>query len=89
MPLGKPLWLKVRAPGSPEYRRIDALTRRLRLETVCQSARCPNIGDCWHEGTAAFMILGALCTRACGFCNVTTGRPLPPDAEEPHRLAEA
>ncbi|MBF0272949.1 MAG: lipoyl synthase [Magnetococcales bacterium] len=85
----KPRWLKVRAPGSPEYRRLQALTRRLRLETVCQSARCPNIGDCWHAGSAAFMILGALCTRSCGFCDVPAGRPAPPDPDEPRRLAEA
>ncbi|MBF0213693.1 MAG: lipoyl synthase [Magnetococcales bacterium] len=85
----KPRWLKVKAPGSPEYRRIQALTERLRLETVCQSANCPNIGDCWHAGGAAFMILGALCTRSCGFCDVKTGRPASPDPEEPQRLAEA
>ncbi|MBF0190284.1 MAG: lipoyl synthase [Magnetococcales bacterium] len=85
----KPRWLKVKAPGSPEYLRLQALTRRLRLETVCQSARCPNIGDCWHAGNAAFLILGALCTRSCGFCDVPTGRPAPPDPDEPRRLAEA
>ncbi|MBF0626888.1 MAG: lipoyl synthase [Magnetococcales bacterium] len=85
----KPRWLKVKAPGSPEYRRLHALTERLRLATVCQSARCPNIGDCWHAGSAAFMILGTLCTRACGFCDVPTGRPAPPDPDEPLRLAEA
>ncbi|GAB0057546.1 Lipoyl synthase [Candidatus Magnetaquicoccaceae bacterium FCR-1] len=86
---GKPRWLKVLAPGSEGYRRMRALTGTLRLETVCQSARCPNIGDCWQAGSAAFMILGVLCTRSCGFCDVKTGRPAPPDPDEPRRLAEA
>lgn len=85
----KPRWLKVRAPGSEAYRRLSALTDRLHLGTVCQSARCPNIGDCWHNGSAAFLILGPFCTRACGFCDVPTGRPVAPDPDEPRRLADA
>lgn len=85
----KPRWLKVTAPGSAGYRRLDALTRQHQLGTVCQSARCPNIGACWQAGSAAFLILGPRCTRACGFCDVPTGRPADVDPEEPHRLAAA
>ena len=69
----KPSWLKVRAPGSPSYLRLKALMRGLDLHTVCEEARCPNIGECWNHGTATFMILGDVCTRACGYCAVAHG----------------
>src|SRR6188474_858066 len=84
----KPDWLKVRAPGSPGYLRLKELMRDLNLHTVCEEARCPNIGECWHHGTATFMILGDVCTRACGYCAVPHGMPSPIDAAEPRRLAE-
>ncbi len=89
MPTQKPSWFKVKAPGSAEFLQVKQLTRRLKLETVCESASCPNIGHCWHTGSAAFMILGTLCTRSCLFCNLPTGKPLPPDPDEPHRIAQA
>ena len=85
----KPRWLKVRAPGSAEYLRLKQLMRQLDLRTVCEEATCPNIGECWHDGTATFMILGDVCTRSCGYCNVTHGRPHPVDRAEPKRLAAA
>lgn len=85
----KPEWLKVRAPGSPNYLRLRDLMRGLKLHTVCEEARCPNIGECWHHGTATFMIMGDVCTRACGYCNVTHGAPLALDPLEPERLARA
>ncbi|MGE5242794.1 MAG: lipoyl synthase [Betaproteobacteria bacterium] len=85
----KPDWLRVRAPGSPRYLRLRGLMRGLGLHTVCEEAHCPNIGECWHHGTATFMILGDVCTRACAYCAVAHGRPGPIDAEEPARLAEA
>ena len=85
----KPQWLKVRAPGSPAYVRLKHLMGGLRLHTVCEEAHCPNIGECWHHGTATFMILGDVCTRACGFCAVAHGRPGALDTEEPHRVAAA
>jgi lipoic acid synthetase len=85
----KPEWLKVRAPGSPTYARLKGLMREQGLHTVCEEANCPNIGECWHHGTATFMILGGICTRACGYCNVVHGRPLPADLEEPARVARA
>ena len=69
----KPPWLKVKAPGGPGYRRIQALMRDKGLHTVCEEANCPNIGECWERGTATFMILGDVCTRRCGFCNVKSG----------------
>ena len=71
----KPEWLKVRAPGSPSYLRLKGLMRELDLHTVCEEARCPNIGECWNHGTATFMILGDVCTRACSYCAVAHGRP--------------
>ncbi len=71
----KPEWLKVRAPGSQGYLRLKGLMRDLKLNTVCEEAHCPNIGECWHHGTATFMIMGDVCTRACGYCNVTHGAP--------------
>ena len=86
---GKPEWLKVRAPGSENYHRLKGLMRTLGLHTVCEEANCPNIGECWHHGTATFMILGDTCTRSCAYCNVTHGAPKPPDAEEPVKVASA
>jgi lipoic acid synthetase len=85
----KPEWLKVRAPGSPSYLRLKGLMRELNLHTVCEEARCPNIGECWTHGTATFMILGDVCTRACGYCAVGHGRPDALDEAEPARVAEA
>jgi lipoic acid synthetase len=88
-PAPKPEWLKVRAPGSPRYLRLKGLMRELALHTVCEEARCPNIGECWHHGTATFMILGDVCTRACAYCAVSHGRPTGVDATEPARVADA
>jgi lipoic acid synthetase len=86
----KPEWLKVRFPGGENYQELKRLMRVLGLHTVCESARCPNMGECWEQRTATFMILGNICTRACGFCAVPSGRPIgPPDEEEPVRVAEA
>jgi lipoic acid synthetase len=85
----KPEWLKVRAPGSPSYLRLKGIMRDLQLHTVCEEARCPNIGECWNHGTATFMILGDVCTRACSYCAVAHGRPGPLDAAEPERVASA
>ena len=85
----KPDWLKVRAPGSPGYQRLKRLMRELNLHTVCEEAQCPNIGECWHHGTATFMILGDICTRACAYCAVAHGRPHVVDAAEPARVADA
>jgi lipoic acid synthetase len=85
----KPDWLKVRAPGSPGYLRLRELMRDLQLHTVCEEARCPNIGECWHHGTATFMILGDVCTRACSYCAVSHGRPGAIDPAEPSRVASA
>jgi lipoic acid synthetase len=85
----KPEWLKVRAPGSPSYLRLKSLMRDLNLHTVCEEARCPNIGECWNYGTATFMILGDVCTRACSYCAVAHGRPGAVDAAEPSRVADA
>jgi len=85
----KPEWLKVRAPGSPNYVRLKGLLQNLRLNTVCEEAHCPNIGECWHHGTATFMILGDICTRACSYCAVTHGKPTELDVAEPSRVAHA
>jgi lipoic acid synthetase len=87
--LAKPEWLKVRAPGSPSYLRLKSLMRELNLHTVCEEAQCPNIGECWHHGTATFMILGGVCTRACAYCAVAHGRPDALDRAEPSRVAAA
>ncbi len=86
---GKPGWLKVRAPMSREYREIARLMRDLKLNTVCEEASCPNIGGCWKQGSATFMILGRVCTRTCAFCDVETGRPDPVDPDEAVNLARA
>ena len=85
----KPEWLKVRAPGSAGYLRLRTLMRELKLHTVCEEAQCPNIGECWHHGTATFMILGDVCTRACAYCAVAHGRPDAVDPHEPVRIADA
>jgi lipoic acid synthetase len=85
----KPAWLKVRAPGSPNYLRLRGIMRDLKLHTVCEEARCPNIGECWHHGTATFMILGDRCTRSCGYCNVLHGTPGALDPDEADKLARA
>jgi lipoic acid synthetase len=85
----KPEWLKVRAPGSENYLRLRGLMRELKLHTVCEEARCPNIGECWHHGTATFMILGDVCTRACAYCAVAHGRPHTLDLNEPAHVAHA
>ena len=86
----RPEWIKARAPMGERYERLRGVMRDLGLHTVCEEARCPNIGDCWNRGTATFMILGDVCTRACGFCAVKTGLPhLPPDPREADRVAEA
>ena len=85
----KPEWLKVRAPGSENYLRLRGIMRDLKLNTVCEDAHCPNIGECWHHGTATFMILGDVCTRACTYCAVAHGRPATLDIDEPRRVGEA
>ncbi len=85
----RPDWLRVRAPMGKNYGNLKQLVANLRLHTVCESARCPNIGDCWERRTATFMILGDICTRACGFCAIKTGRPEQLDLGEPERVAEA
>ncbi len=88
-PAPKPEWLKARAPVGENYHALKKLARTLGLHTVCESAQCPNIGECWHHKTATFMMLGNLCTRRCGFCAVPKGRPEPIDYDEPRRVAEA
>ncbi|HEY3117695.1 MAG TPA: lipoyl synthase, partial [Chloroflexota bacterium] len=84
----KPEWLKVRFPGGERYREIKGLLRKQQLHTVCEEAHCPNIGECFQAGEATFMILGAVCTRSCGYCAVTSGRPGELDLFEPVRLAQ-
>jgi lipoyl synthase len=85
----KPAWIRVKAPGSAPFRETDAALAKARLTTVCREAACPNIGECWEQRHATFLILGAVCTRACAFCNVATGLPEALDATEPQRVAEA
>lgn len=85
----RPAWLKVCLPHGESYFRLKKLVERENLHTVCESAACPNIGECWGRGTATFMLLGNVCTRSCGFCDVRTGRPLPADPGEPARVARA
>ncbi|MEI6282832.1 MAG: lipoyl synthase [Alphaproteobacteria bacterium] len=87
--LKKPDWLRVRAPGSAGYNETRGLVREHKLTTVCEEAACPNIGECWSIGHATMMIMGEICTRACAFCNVTTGLPNALDADEPRRVGEA
>jgi lipoic acid synthetase len=88
-PQPKPDWLRARAPVGDNYHNLKKLARSLNLHTVCESAQCPNIGECWHHRTATFMMLGNTCTRRCGFCAVPKGRPEPIDFDEPRRVAEA
>jgi len=85
----KPNWLRVKLPIGEEYKHVRNLVDTHKLHTICESGNCPNMGECWGEGTATFMILGNICTRSCGFCAVATGRPLPVDYDEPQRVAEA
>jgi lipoic acid synthetase len=89
LPERKPSWLKVRAPGGPNYLRLKHLMRELDLHTVCEEAHCPNVGECWEHGTATFMILGDVCTRNCAYCAVAHGRPPKFDPTEPSRVADA
>jgi lipoyl synthase len=84
-----PGWLKMQRASGENYSRVRRLVKENDLHTICTSGNCPNIGECWNAGTATFMILGDICTRACRFCNTKTGRPLPPDPAEPTRIAEA
>ncbi len=88
-PAPKPAWLKARAPGGETFHALKKLARDLNLHTVCESAHCPNIGECWNQKAATFMMLGNLCTRRCGFCAVPKGRPEPIDHDEPRRVAYA
>jgi lipoic acid synthetase len=85
----KPDWLRAKAPGGEGYERLKRIIDEHRLHTVCQEASCPNMGECWSRGTATIMILGDVCTRSCGFCNVKTGRPPTLDLDEPRRVAES
>lgn len=89
LPQAKPAWLKARAPVGDNFHHLKKLARGLGLHTVCESAQCPNIGECWNHGTATFMLLGDICTRRCGFCAVPKGKPEAIDYEEPLRVAEA
>src|ERR1700733_11885964 len=88
-PVRKPEWLKARAPGGETFHALKKMARELNLHTVCESAQCPNIGECWNQKAATFMMLGNLCTRRCGFCAVPKGRPGPIDFDEPRRVAYA
>jgi lipoyl synthase len=88
-PAPKPRWLTVRAPGGPSYVRLKGLMRQWNLHSVCEEAHCPNIGECWEDLTATFMIMGEVCTRNCGYCAVTHGKPVWEDREEPERVGHA
>jgi lipoic acid synthetase len=88
-PRRRPPWIKVQAPSGETYAQVRRLMRSKALNTVCEEAHCPNIGECWGRGTATFLMMGDVCTRACGFCNIATGRPKPLDWDEPNRVAEA
>ncbi len=88
-PVKKPNWLRVKLPIGEEYKHVRNLVDKHKLHTICESGNCPNMGECWGEGTATFMILGNICTRSCGFCAVATGRPDAVDWDEPQRVAEA
>ena len=85
----KPSWLRVKLPVGKEYAHVRSLVDTHKLHTICESGNCPNMGECWGEGTATFMILGNICTRSCQFCAVATGRPKPVEWDEPQRVAEA
>ena len=88
-PLRKPDWIRVKAPGSKAYQQTSQIVKEHGLHTVCEEAACPNIGECWEQKHATMMIMGEICTRACAFCNVRTGLPLPLEREEPTRVADA
>ena len=88
-PVRRPPWIKVRAPTGEAHQELKRLMRAKSLHTICEEAHCPNIAECWSRRTATFLILGDTCTRNCGFCNVKTGRPAPPDPDEPERVAQA
>ena len=85
----KPKWLKVKLPTATAYKNVKSVVKTHRLHTICESGNCPNTGECWGAGTATFMILGNICTRSCGFCNVQTGRPLSVDINEPRNIANS
>ena len=85
----KPKWLRVKLPTGEEYRKVRNIVSEHKLHTICESGNCPNMGECWGEGTATFMILGNICTRSCGFCNVATGKPEELDHFEPARVANS
>lgn len=87
--LRKPLWLKSKIPSGKDYRLVREIVEENKLHTICTSGHCPNMDECWGRGTATLMILGDICTRSCGFCNVKTGRPLPVDLKEPERVANS
>ena len=88
-PLQKPKWIRVKLPTGKNYRELRTLVDKYKLNTICQSGSCPNMGECWGEGTATFMILGNICTRSCGFCGVKTGRPEDVDWDEPEKVARS
>lgn len=88
-PVGKPKWLRVKLPTGEKYTKLRGLVDKYNLHTICTSGSCPNMGECWGEGTATFMILGNICTRSCGFCGVKTGRPETVDWEEPEKVARS
>ena len=88
-PIRRPSYIKVRAPSGETYEQLKGMMRSKALHTVCEEANCPNMGECWGSGTATFLILGDVCTRRCGFCDIKHGKPLPIDADEPERVAQA
>ena len=88
-PLKKPRWIRAVAPTSPEVKRIKTILRQHKLFSVCEEAACPNLGECFHHGTATFMVMGGICTRRCPFCDVAHGKPEPLDNDEPQHLADA
>ena len=88
-PIRRPSWIKVRAPAGETYEHLKDMMRSKALHTVCEEANCPNMGECWGSGTATFLILGDICTRRCGFCDIKHGKPLPIDQDEPERVAQA
>lgn len=85
----KPDWLKIKLPSGENYRKVKGVVNKHHLNTICTSGKCPNMGECWNNGTATFMILGEVCTRACKFCATMTGKPLPPDPKEPLNVAKS
>ncbi|MBN2261598.1 MAG: lipoyl synthase, partial [Prolixibacteraceae bacterium] len=85
----KPDWLKIKLPKGTNYTQVKSLVQKYHLHTICTSGKCPNMGECWAAGTATLMILGDICTRSCKFCATQTGKPLPPDENEPSNVAES